>query len=272
MRSSLILAACVLLASCVAPGDKAAPAPAAEPAPLHTEVYGGSDVNARIHTLVIVIHDDAEPGTRTSEKAFAQAAMRVMPETVSATILRPGHRDAEGHASPGDRGNGHGDDLTVDRLAKIGAAVLDLKRRYPRANVILVGDGGGAAVVANLAGLHPDLADAIMLVGCPCALPEWRTHMGARTGDTAWTLPVTSLDPLKTAGGVSTSLRVVVVVGANDQVTPVKFSRAYVEALTLRGIATDYRIIPGGGHDLLGKPDVAMAALTHLAARLPEKP
>jgi hypothetical protein len=40
----------------------------------------------------------------------------------------------------------------------------------------------------------------------------------------------------------------------------------------LRGIATDYRIVPGKGHDLLQDPDAAMAALTHLAARLPEKP
>ena len=82
---------------------------------------------------------------------------------------------------------------------------------------------------------------------------------------------VDSLDPLKFAGGVSVTLRVAVLVGAEDRITPVELSRAYVEALTLRGIGTDYRIVPGKGHDLLGDPET-LSALTRLAASLPEKP
>jgi acetyl esterase/lipase len=63
-------------------------------------------------------------------------------------------------------------------------------------------------------------------------------------------------------------LRAAVLVGADDRITPVKFSRAYAEALTLRGIATDYRIVPGKGHDLLNDPEV-LAATQRLAAALP---
>ena len=42
------------------------------------------------------------------------------------------------------------------------------------------------------------------------------------------------------------------------------------EALALRGIATDYRIVPGKGHDLLDDPEV-LAATQRLAASLPRK-
>lgn len=270
MRYSPLLLAALLTACATLPN--AAPAPPHRDGALHTETYGEVAPPAWVHTLVVVIHDDGDPGARGDERAFAQAAVRIIPDTMAVTILRPGHSDASGRSSPGDRGKGTGDNFTIDRLAALGAQILEIKRSFPRANLILVGDGGGAALVADLAGLHPELADAILLIGCPCALPEWRTHMAARTGDPAWNVAVGSLDPLKTAGGVSTSQQVVVLVGADDPITPVKFSRAYVEALTLRGIATDYRIVPGGAHNLLGKPDVAMAALTQLAARLPEKP
>ena len=267
MRFSPLLLAALLAGCAVVPSPEPAPVQAADP--LHIETYGAP---AKVHTLVIVIHDDGEPGARSDEDAFAKAAVGIIPEAMAVTILRPGYSNKRGNTSPGDHGQANGDNFTLDRVAALGVRIQQITKAYPRANIILVGDGGGAALVANLAGLHPDIADAIMLVGCPCALPEWRTHMAARTGDPVWKAAVTSLDPLKFAGGVSTGLQVVVLVGGEDAITPVRLSRAYVEALTLRGIATDYRIVPGAGHNLLQDPDAAMAALTHLAARLPEKP
>jgi len=264
--SPLILAA--LLAGCAT-----APPPSLEPqdADLHFEVFVGDVRLAQPRTLVFVIHDDGDPGARSDEAAFAQAAARAIPDTMSITVLRPGFQDAKGNASSGEHGTGKGDNFTADRLARVYARIESMKRRAPHANVILVGDGGGAALVADLAGLHPDMAQAILLVGCPCALPEWRSHMAERTGDAGWAAVVSSLDPLKFAGGVSTALRVAVLVGADDAITPVALSRAYVEALTLRGIGTDYRIVPARGHDLLGDPET-MSALTRLAANMPEKP
>lgn len=270
MRFSPLLLLAALGGCTMVPPAHVAQTPQVDP--LHAESFGAVDSPASVRTLVIVVHDDGAPGTRGNERLFAQNAVRVIPNAVAYTILRPGHADAAGNRSPGDPGRGNGDAYTTDRLALLTLQIRSIAARFPHANVILVGDGGGAAMVADLAGLQPDIASAIVLVGCPCALPEWRTHMASRTGDPAWKDSVASLDPLKTAGGVATTLRVAVLVGANDPVTPVKLSRAYVEALTLRGIATDYRIVPGGGHDLLGNPDAAMNALTHLAARLPEKP
>lgn len=262
--SPLILAAA--LAACTATQVTVTP----QDTGLHTETWG-TDTPDSVHTLIVVIHDDGDPGRRSDEAAFAQAAARTLPGTLAVTLLRPGHRNAKGDASPGARGTGTGDDFTLDRLVALGKEIQLLRRRYPQANLILVGDGGGAALVADIAGLNPDTAQGILLVGCPCALPEWRKHMGGRTGDPAWTAAVASLDPLKFAGGVSVTMRVAVLVGAEDDITPVPLSRAYVEALTLRGIGTDYRIVPGKGHDLLGDPET-LSALTRLAASLPEKP
>lgn len=262
--SPLILA--LALAACVTfqPYNLALP----EHAGLHAEIYGKDEPG--VGTLIVIVHDDGDPGSRSDETAFARAAVNSLPDAVVVTLLRPGHRSANGKTSPGVRGAGTGDNFTLDRLVALGKEVEGLKRRYPAARVILVGDGGGAAIVADLAGLNPDTAQGILLVGCPCALPEWRKHMGGRTGDAVWRVPVTSLDPLKFAGGVSVTLRVAVLVGADDQVTPVALSRAYVEALTLRGIGTDYRIVPGKGHDLLGDPET-LSALTRLVSTLPEK-
>jgi len=264
--SPLILA--VLLAGCAgATHPNAVPPQAAQ---LHVETFG-KDAPEAVRTLVVIIHDDGEPGSRSDEADFARAAVRALPDTLAATMLRPGHRNARGDASPGARGAGTGDNYTLDRLTALGQQIALLKRRYPGARLILVGDGGGAALVADLAGLNPVSADAMLLVGCPCALPEWRKHMAKRTGNAGWTAAVQSLDPLKFAGGISTTLRVAVLVGADDAVTPVALSRAYVEALTLRGIGTDYRIVPARGHDLLGDPET-LSALTRLVSTLPEKP
>lgn len=263
--SPLILAA--LLAGCTATPR---PAAVASEAQLHVETFG-KDMPDSVRTLVVIIHDDGDPGSRSDEAAFAKVAADALPDTLAVTMLRPGHRNARGDASPGAHGAGTGDNYTLDRLVALGRQIALLKNHYARAKIILVGDGGGAALVADLAGLNPETANGILLVGCPCALPEWRTHMAKRTGDTAWSAAVQSLDPLKFAGGVSTILRVAVLVGADDGITPVALSRAYVEALTLRGIGTDYRIVPAKGHDLLGDPET-LSALARLAATIPEKP
>ncbi|RYD81304.1 MAG: hypothetical protein EOP61_43055, partial [Sphingomonadales bacterium] len=212
---------------------------------------------AEVRTLIVVLHGEGQP----DHYRFAQAAAAAIPGSAAVAMLRPGYADANGKSSPGERGAETGDNFTADRIEAVGDAIAALRKRYPLARTVLVGDAGGAAIAANLAGIRPTLIDGMVLVGCPCTLPEWRKLM-------KWNDGVASLDPLKTAGGVLPGLRAAVLVGSNDTVTPVKFSRAYAEALTLRGIATDYRIVPGKGHDLLDDPEV-LAAAQRLAASLP---
>ena len=249
MRSSLLLPL-LLLAGCATTTQ-----PPLAPLNLHAETFGPAR-SAKVRTLIVVLHGEGVP----RHYAFAAAAARAIPGSAAVAILRPGFSDGAGNSSPGERGNDTGDNYTPDRIAAVGDAIAALRQRYPHARTLLVGNAGGAAIAANLAGIRPRLVDGLVLVGCPCTLPEWRRYR-------KWTGKVASLDPLQTAGGILPGLRAAVIVGADDQVTPVKFSRAYAEALTLRGIATDYRIVPDKGHDLLDDPEV-LAATTRLAAAL----
>jgi pimeloyl-ACP methyl ester carboxylesterase len=269
MRSSLLFPLAALLASCTATTTQQAALPEPPLPALAAQTYGparGPDVQ----TLLIVLNGDGTPGLRTDHYGFAQAAAQAIPASAAIAMLRPGYSDASGRTAPGERGSDTGDNYTPDRIAAIAEAVTALRARYPAARAILVGESGGAAIAANLAGVRPGLVDGMVLVGCPCTLPEWRQYMRRRMPRGGWDAAVTSLDPLKTAGGILPSIRAAVLVGADDAVTPVKFSRAYAEALTLRGIATDYRIVPGKGHDLLNDPEV-LAATSRLAASLARK-
>ncbi|WP_227698487.1 alpha/beta fold hydrolase [Sphingomonas hengshuiensis] len=261
MRFSPALLLPLLVAACATPAVERSPlAPA-----LRAEIYGAARP-ATVATLVVVLHGDAG----ADHYRFAEAAARAIPGSVAVALLRPGYADAAGRTSPGERGAGTGDNYTPDRIAAVAETIARLRHRYDHARVVLVGDAGGAAVAANLAGIRPALVDGLVLVGCPCTLPEWRRYMQRQAPGQPWAATVASMDPLKTAGGLLPTLRAAVLVGADDKVTPVPFSRAYAEALTLRGIATDYRIIPGKGHDLLGDPEV-LAATQRLAAALPKR-
>lgn len=264
MRSKLFLAAAPLLLAACAVTQSAAPPPS-EPS-LAAQTFGPTR-GTGVQTLVIVLNGDGMPQARSEPYGFAAAAAQAIPASAAIAVLRPGYADASGRTSPGDRGAETGDNYTADRIAMVGDSIATFRARYPAARTILVGESGGAAIAANLAGMRPGLVDGMVLVACPCTLPEWRQYMRKRMPRADWHTAVSSLDPLKTAGGILPSIRAAVLVGADDAVTPVKFSRAYAEALTLRGIATDYRIVPGKGHNLLDDPEV-LAATQRLAASL----
>lgn len=254
----LALLACTLLASSAgaAPG-------------LRVARFGQTSAR-KVQTLLVVLHAD-EPDRAAEATRFAEDATRAIPGSAAVAVIRPGYADARGRRSPGTRGDGKGDDYTARAIDAVADTVARFRKVYARARVVVVGDRGGAVVAADLAGLHPRLVDGLVLVSCPCALPEWRRHMAGREPNAGWNAPSPSLDPLRTAGGLDPQLKAAILVGSADAVTPVQFSRAYAEALTLRGIDTDYRILPAQGDALLGDPEV-LAATRRLAAALPRKP
>lgn len=267
MRFSLFLLP-LLLAGCGAVPDGPAAAPAAPT--LFTESLG--DAGRDAETLFVLVHGDGMGGTAVDLGPFARSLAAAAPESAVVRLLRPGFADGAGNRSPGVRGAGTGDDYTADRIAAVADTVAALRARYRRARVVAIGEGGGAAVVANLAGLHPDLLDGMVLVSCPCTLPEWRRYMARRQEPAQpWRESVESLDPLQTAGGVGPGLRAALLSGAEDEAVPARFARAYAEALSLRGIATDFRILPRRGSNILDDPQVIEAAL-RLAAALPRRP
>lgn len=260
MRSSLVAMVSLLLAGCAASvGPSAAP-----PAPgLHAEAFGQAGA---ARTLVFVLH--AGDAQRIEDAyGFARAAAAALPDSAVYAVLRPGFSDSHGKASPGTQGLGTGDNYTRAVIDEVAETIATLRARHPGAHTIVVGDRGGAAIAADLAGLKAGLIDGMVLVSCPCALPEWRSYMATRDPGRPWSASVSSLDPLRTAGGVMPGLKAAILVGTDDKVTPVRFSRGYAEALTLRGIDTDYRILPGKGEAILGEPDV-LAATQRMAQAL----
>ncbi|WP_333571457.1 hypothetical protein [Sphingomonas sp.] len=272
MRCRIVpaLAGLFLVAGCTAPVVTQHTAIKAEPAlNLHARNFGATTPDT-VRTLVVVLHGDGSPEARSDHYRFAESVTQAIPNSAAVALLRPGYGDTAGNRSPGQAGMGVGDDYTQERIDAIAESLGILRRRFAAARLILVGDSGGAAIAADIAGIRPELLDAMVLVGCPCALPEWRKGMQKQRHGAAWGTPVASLDPLKTAGGVMPGLRAAVLVGLNDKITPPALSRAYAEALALRGIATDLRIVPGRGHDLLNDSEV-LAATTRLAAALPTK-
>lgn len=268
MRSSLVplLLGAALLAGCSAQTVRPLSAPPESDA-LYSRSFGSTPAR-QVRTLIVVLHGDAPLTAPGYHYAFAQAAAEAVPQSRAVALLRPGYADPEGHRSAGERGQATGDNYTADRIAAVADMVRRLRHHYGQARVVLVGHSGGAAIAADLAATWPDLVDGLVLVSCPCALPEWRKHMKTVSPTPLWDAPVASLDPVKLVGGMSPALRAAVLVGGDDKTTPVRFSRIYAEALTLRGIATDFRILPGKPHDLLGDPEV-LSALQRLAAALP---
>ncbi len=241
---SAALASLLLLGGCAQLGQVGAPGIAP---PLPIETFGPSRGSA-IRTLVAVVDGGGSPSGASSE--FARAVAAALPDSAAVAILPPIGADT-------------GDALSIQRIRAVGTTVNVLRQRYPSAQVVLVGHSTGAAVAADVAGTHRALIDALVLVSCPCTLPEWRKHNGSTLADGE----ATGLDPLLTAGGIEPDLRAVILVGAKDERTPPRFSRSYAEALALRGIATDFRVLPERSHDILSDPET-INAVRRVAAAL----
>ncbi|UUL83019.1 alpha/beta hydrolase [Sphingomonas qomolangmaensis] len=266
MRCSSLLPALLtpvlLLAGCAATPRAAMLEP-----PLAGTTFG-SVKPAKVETLVIVVHDDTD--TAPSHAGFAERAAAAIPDAAVVALLRPGYGSTGGIVSPGLRGAGNGDAYTAEIVRLLGETVAAHRQRYPRARTILVGDGGGAALVANLAGTRPRLVDGMLLVGCPCTLPEWRAMMAKARPGKGFNRPVESLDPLQTVGGIAVTTRTAIMVGENDRITPPRIAGTYAEALALRGIAIDFRRLPGRGHDILNDTET-LQALARLARPVPSQ-
>lgn len=263
MRFKLSLLALLALGP-VLPAASAAKAPP----PLVEQRYGETRTS-RVKTLVVMVHADAET-TIAPAFAFGEAAAKALPASMALAVVRPGYADARGRTSPGARGLANGDGYTRERVGEVARTLIALRKRYRRANIILAGDGGGAALAANLIGIYPALADGLLLLSCPCALPEWRRSMAKRSPGAGFDQPVASLDPLHTIGGIPVTTRVAMLVGADDPDALPRFSRTYAEALALRGVAVDFRILPGRNGSLLADAEVT-EAMKRLAASLPVK-
>lgn len=271
------LALCFLLSKAIAMDTAPTGLPSAQPDPIKTtagvlyaELFS-RERQADVRTLIVVLHGDAPSGFTDYQYGVAERASAMIEHSAVVAILRPGYADREGHRSDGDPGSTVGDSYTADRIDTVAAAIGVLKTQFPHAKVIVAGHSGGAAVTANLAGTHPGLFDGMLLVSCPCNVPLWHEHMKSLVAADSWLPHIESLDPMTTIAHVAPRLKVAMVVGDKDNVTPPTLSRAYAAALAKRHVRTGVQLVPGGDHNVFST-DQVLAALMALSAGLEPTP
>lgn len=193
-------------------------------------------------TLLVWLHGNVSTGGpadshfRMAEKASRLfAAQRVL----AVALVRPGYPDGTGESSSGDH-NGRIDNWRQDTIVEIGTVIERLRARYQPDTVVLVGHSGGAAIAAVLLGMRPRLADAALLIGCPCELVAWRAGRGG------W--PWLSENPMQWIGGIDAAARVIALTGATDATTPPALARTYVDALRRQHIEASFESVAGAGH------------------------
>jgi pimeloyl-ACP methyl ester carboxylesterase len=206
-------------------------------------------------TMLVWLHGNVSTGGpanshfRVAQKAAADlAADRVL----SVALVRPGYPDGTGAYSSGSD-NGRIDNWTQPVVAEMGTVIARLRNRFRPQTVILIGHSGGAAIAATLLGMKPELAEAALLIGCPCDMPAWR----AGRSRTPWR----SEDPMNWIASVTAGTRVIAMTGSLDTTTVPSLASDYAARLRSRGNAAEFRLVPDAGHvDILGSPAITAAA------------
>ncbi len=198
---------------------------------------------AEASTLFVLLHGNHTSGSpAVSQYRLAEAlASRGPPATVAVALIRPGYNNAERMYSSGNA-VGRGDNFTAENIDVVADAISRLTVFHRARRLVLVGHSGGAAMAAVTLGRHPGLADAVVLVACPCDVSAWRAMRG-RPG-----VASNSESAIRYVDRIPPAARVSVVVGRDDDVTPPAISVAYAEALRARGIAATLSVPAGIDH------------------------
>lgn len=194
-------------------------------------------------TLVVLLHGDLSGGgTVDGMAARAAAVAQAAPSVLAVALARPGYAFADGSASTGSA-NGRRDHYTAVNIDAVADAIRRLKAAHRPARTVVAGHSGGAATAGVIAGRHPDIADAYVLLSCPCDVAAWRSGRGSR----GWK---NSLSPSDFVADVPPAVRVIAVTGTDDDNAPGNLARTYVDSLRRRGVDATYRDAPGAGHGL----------------------
>jgi pimeloyl-ACP methyl ester carboxylesterase len=222
---------------------------------IKTVIYRDAGVKPSAHpTLVVVLHGDLPSPSYHYE--FSRRAALKMKNVVVAALLRPGYTDATGDRSAGKMGLTTGDNYTTEIVDTVAEVIRQLKQKFHPARTVLAGHSGGAAISADLLGRWPALANAALLVSCPCDVTAWRKHMLKLQKNPIWLAPVNSLSPIDLADKVPHTVLVRMLVGSNDPVAPPELSQRYADALRKRGDDVTLTIVPGLKHNILLEPVV----------------
>jgi pimeloyl-ACP methyl ester carboxylesterase len=247
MRRLLALIACLLAAA------PAWGAPCVQP-DLETRVTGGQEcliVKTYRHeaglaeggTLYLLLHGNHSNGSPAVSmyRVAEELAKAGPPGSIAAALIRPGYNDDQGEVSSGDA-KGRADNFTADVADQIADALGRLKTHHKALRAVLIGHSGGAALAGVLLGRHPGLAQAALLVACPCDVKAWRQQRGRIEP------PWQSESPSDYVARYPPKARVALLVAKDDSTTPPALSQAFARQLSQLGIAVDLRIPDSGGH------------------------
>lgn len=207
----------------------------------------GNGSSAEPRVLVVMIHGDR---TGTLEQRHIDRWVEVG-RTLQADdrrvlfIVRPGYRTPAGNSS--GWANPRDDDYTAANVDRVAGALSSLRHTHRARHVVLVGHSGGAALAALVLGRHPGVADAALLLGCPCDVPPWRDHRNMQRGggDRPWT---NSQNPLSFVHGIPPGTPVLAATGAQDDNTLPRFQQRWVDAAASRGVRAQAEEVPGHDH------------------------
>lgn len=192
-------------------------------------------------TLLVYLHGDGRRFGPVGANLFRIAA--APPKgTISVAMVRPGYFTGDGTYSSGDD-RGRYDNYTSGTIDAIAQAITTLKTFHNSPRVVLIGHSGGAAISGVIIGRHPSLADAALLISCPCDIDRWANELGYPPFKR-------SLSPSSYAGTVPTTTRVIALTGANDPNTFPGLADRYVADLRERGVRAEFFEISGAGHGL----------------------
>lgn len=227
---------------------------AAGPECLRIETYRSADVTASPR-LVVAIHGDSPTAPPSYQYRWAKTVAAENTNVVVVGLLRPGYLDGTAY-STGERGKTTGDNYTPRVIDAIAAGIARLAQDHHARQVLMAGHSGGAAIAADVLSLHPAVADAAVLVSCPCDVARWREHMYKTRGGEVWREAITSISPRDVTGGIDSRARITIVVGDRDDVVPPDIGVQYYEQLRTRGVDATLIHVPGGGHDIFLEPAV----------------
>lgn len=225
--------------------------------------YGSSSPD----TLVVWLHGNVSTGGPANfhfKLAEATANAFAAENVMAIALVRPGYPDGTGAYSSGSD-NGRADNWQRQTIQEIGKVIERLKSRFNPRTTIIVGHSGGAAIAAVLLGMQPDLAEAAILIACPCDMSTWR----AGRSRTPWS----SEDPLSWTAQIKPTARVMAFTGSNDHTTSAALATTYVARLRERSIKASFVLVPDAGHiDILKSPMImeAISALVYKPTQTPE--
>lgn len=213
--------------------------------------------------LVVFIHGDGGPIRRSTEayrENYADQFSLLRNAGINVVvILRPGHRLPDWSQTSGYPTTKN-DNYTGGIIAGISEVTTRLRDHYKPSKMVLLGHSGGAMISGIIAGRHPGVAGAAVLVAWGCNTQEWRQwRIDSKGRRGQWYDSLSAHDFLD---GIPKDMRVIAITGSDDTNTKPSFAKDCTAQMKSLGLNVDMREIDGYGHSsMFSASDVTNAVI-----------